>query len=80
MRVLFDFSCNHCGKTEERFVDTDTRSVPCSCGELMVRDIATPTVSLEGITGAFPGAHDKWARIREEKFRKNIRNNHENGE
>jgi hypothetical protein len=46
----------------------------------MDRDISTPTVSLEGITGAFPGAHDKWARIREQKFRKNISRNHENGE
>ena len=80
MRVLYDFTCESCGNTEEKFVDTNTRSVPCVCGKNMKRDIAMPTVSLEGITGAFPGAHDKWARIREEKFRKNIRRNHENGE
>jgi len=33
----------------------------------MIRVIGMPNIQLEGITGAFPGAHERWARVREEK-------------
>jgi hypothetical protein len=31
--------------------------------------IGTPSVKLEGITGDFPDAHTKWAKIREDNKR-----------
>jgi hypothetical protein len=34
-----------------------------------IRIISTPMISLEGITGAFPGASDKWVRNRAEKLK-----------
>ena len=68
-RLLRDFECPSCGKHTERFVDTDQLEVECDCGALAKRVIGMPRVSLEGITGDFPGAHDRWARIREENAR-----------
>ena len=65
-RLLREFSCPSCGMSFERFIDTSVSMIGCSCGGMAERQIGMPTVSLEGITGAFPGAHDKWARIRED--------------
>ena len=69
MRVMNDFICEDCGNAEERFVDVSTESYPCKCSGEMVRRVGMPTVKLEGITGSFPGAHEKWAKIREENAR-----------
>ncbi len=66
MKLLRDFKCDACGKTNERYIDSETRQVECGCGALAYRVIGMPRVELEGITGAFPGAHDRWARIREQ--------------
>ena len=68
-RLMRDFLCKHCGKEYERFIDVDTHYIKCECGEKAHRLIGMPTVNLEGITGAFPGAHDRWARIREDNAR-----------
>lgn len=69
MKLLRDFHCESCGKTQERFIDTSISTIECDCGAIATRIIGMPTISLEGITGAFPGAHDRWARIREDKAR-----------
>ncbi len=66
MRLLRDFHCDDCGRDQERFIDTTIHYVDCECGGKAYKVIGMPHVSLEGITGAFPGAHDRWARIREE--------------
>lgn len=68
-RLLRDFHCHACGKHFERFIDTEVFQSPCECGGVAQRVISLPTISLEGITGAFPGAHDRWARIREDNAR-----------
>ncbi len=75
MRTLRDFVCEKCGKVQERFIDSETIAVDCACGDVAKRQIGMPHVSLEGITGAFPGAHDRWARIREDRARINARKN-----
>ena len=80
MKTLRDFVCEKCGTIQERFLDGEVICVDCACGAVAKRMIGMPMVQLEGITGAFPGAHDRWARIREEKFRGNIKRNYENGE
>ena len=69
MKNLRDFKCDACGTIQERFLDSTIEQVACKCGNIAKRIIGMPTVQLEGITGAFPGAHEKWARIREENYR-----------
>jgi hypothetical protein len=73
MRQLRDFRCEHCGAEQERYLEADVTHVICECGHTMTRLIGMPTVSLEGISGDFPGAANKWATIREQRHRENAR-------
>lgn len=67
MRVMRDFLCEDCEDLTERLVTADTHHIECpSCGGRSNEQLSMPTVKLEGITGDFPGAADRWARIREE--------------
>ena len=68
-RKLFDFFCQDCGEVFEKLVDANIRVIECECGSEASRMMGMPTVRLEGITGAFPGAHSKWASIREANAR-----------
>lgn len=69
MRQIREFRCHSCGKLDERYIEDGINEVRCECGGVMMRIISAPTVRLEGITGSFPGAADRWARIREENAR-----------
>lgn len=70
MRTIRDFLCTKCGTVSEKLVNTDIRVIKCiECQGDAVEQLSMPTVRLEGITGAFPGAHDRWARIREDNAR-----------
>jgi len=67
MRTMRDFLCGHCGVLTERLTDTAYRCIECpECHGDAIEQLSTPTVKLEGITGAFPDAADRWARIRED--------------
>lgn len=69
-KLLRDFRCHQCSRMTERFIEAEANETRCPhCGGVAIRIIGMPTVKLEGITGAFPGAHDKWARIREDNAR-----------
>jgi DNA-directed RNA polymerase subunit RPC12/RpoP len=68
-RLMREFQCTKCDKAFERFIDTNAEYVECDCGGVAYRMIGMPTVKLEGITGAFPGAAEKWARVREDNAR-----------
>lgn len=69
MRKLFEFVCSK-GHLTEKYIDDEIRAISCPlCGEQSVRLISTPRINLEGFTGAFPGAADKWLRIRAEKHK-----------
>lgn len=74
MRLLRDFRCHECGKLTERYTDTDINQITCECGGVAARIIGMPHVSLEGISGAFPGAADHWAKIREQRHRQQAKN------
>jgi len=65
MKVLNDFKCPNCGEVHEKLVHTNVFSIKCKCGTYATRMMSSPTIKLEGISGAFPGAHSKWATIRE---------------
>ena len=70
MRILNDFICSACGIVTEKLVDSEYRTIECpECHGDAVLLQAMPTVRLEGITGSFPGAADRWARIREDNAR-----------
>ena len=70
MRTMRDFICGDCGQLTEKLVDTEYRMIECpECDGDAVQQMGMPTVRLEGITGSFPGAADKWARIREDNAR-----------
>ena len=75
MRLLRDFFCQYCETETERYVDSEERHIQCVCGKMADRVIGMPRVSLEGISGAFPGAHDRWARVREQKARLHAKKN-----
>lgn len=68
MRGFFDFLCDD-GHLNEHFVHVAIRELDCKdCGKDSVRIISSPQIKLEGITGSFPGAADKWVKKRAEKL------------
>jgi hypothetical protein len=76
---VFDFVCLN-GHTSEQFVGPETRAVQCpECDQLALRQPAAPRARLEGITGAFPSAADKWVRNRESKMTQERRNQANHG-
>ena len=66
MKSLRDFLCDSCGKVEERYIDSCISTIRCDCGGVANRLIGMPRVALDGTDPGFPGAYDKWARIRED--------------
>ena len=69
MKRMFEFLCTNDHLTEQ-FIDEDARTTVCrECGAEAMRQISTPRIALEGITGAFPGAADKWVTKRAEKLK-----------
>jgi DNA-directed RNA polymerase subunit RPC12/RpoP len=74
MKLIRDYLCSSCNSVTEKYIETTITEIDCQCGSKAHRVIGMPSVRLEGITGSFPGAHDKWARVREDRARKNARN------
>ena len=69
MKRIFEFRCTKDHLTE-KLVDDEVRSIECPhCRNEASRIISSPRISLEGITGAFPSAHEAWARKHEEATR-----------
>lgn len=68
MKRIFEFLCPE-GHLEEKYIDEVHRVAECSvCKAWSTRIVSTPRVKLEGISGAFPGAYDRWERVRAEKL------------
>lgn len=75
MRRMFDFLCDDRHVTE-RLVDDSVGSITCpECGKDAVKAVSAPTIKLEGFTGAFPDAYDRWARVRAEKLQQEKKQN-----
>ena len=69
MKRIFEFLCDNDHLTEQ-FIDENVRTAICrECNTSAMRIISTPRINLEGITGAFPGAADKWVKKRAEKLK-----------
>jgi hypothetical protein len=53
----------------ESFVDETVKEIACDvCGEIATRMISTPTISLDPVSGLYPSATSKWAKMRAEKL------------
>jgi hypothetical protein len=61
---LFDFKCP-CGQVFEELVHSHVTACRCSCGREAKRVISPVRSSLEGISGDFPDAADKWVKRRQ---------------
>jgi len=69
MNLFFDFKCEN-NHVSERFIDDSIETTSCKeCGLPAIKMLSTPRIHLEGITGAFPGAADKWVKDRAEKLK-----------
>lgn len=69
MLRVFDFLCPN-DHLSESFVNSETREINCPvCGQTALRQMGTPRVSLEGTTGAFPGAAMQWERKHAQKLK-----------
>jgi hypothetical protein len=63
--MIFDFKCSK-GHKEEYWVKSSVRTVRCKvCDEEATRCISGAMVSLDPISGDFPGATMKWAKHHE---------------
>jgi predicted nucleic acid-binding Zn ribbon protein len=68
MKRMFDFVCL-CGQRIEKLTDYETDSVQCGdCGSQAYKTISAPAIKLEGWSGSFPGAANKFDRIHREKL------------
>jgi putative FmdB family regulatory protein len=68
--ILFDFRCKDCTYMFERLTKGDEAPQCPECGGPTTRLIATPTISLEGLSGHFPTAADKWAKKHEDEAKR----------
>lgn len=70
MRVLNDFSCDHCGWSSELLVENDVTTVDCQdCPNIATKVRSVPNFVLPGNDPAgFPTAADKWVKKREQKM------------
>ena len=65
MRTLRDYRCGACGAVTEHLVSGNapgTRSC-VECGATAFLQLSAPRSRLEGISGSFPTAYDRWARV-----------------
>jgi hypothetical protein len=68
MRKLFDFKCPK-GHITEQLVYDDVRVIRCkTCDDPAIRVISPVRSRLDPLSGDFPGATDKWVKMREKKI------------
>jgi hypothetical protein len=68
MKRMYEFACENGHKTE-RFVDYETTSLVCECGEETYRILSAPAFKLEGWSGSFPSAHAKFEKSHIDKLK-----------
>lgn len=75
MKIMSDFRCIN-GHVTEALRDDSVKAIVCEhCGMNAVKALAAPRSKLEGITGDFPDAYDRWERVRAEKLTKEQKQN-----
>lgn len=69
MKILNDFKCADGHVTEALREDSVTAIVCSHCGKEAIKALAAPRSNLEGFTGAFPDAYERWAKVRAERLK-----------
>jgi hypothetical protein len=76
---VFDFRCVN-GHVSEHFEEAGTCAVQCpTCQQMALRLVSAPRAKLEGITGAFPSAADKWEKNRASHMARERKNKENHG-
>lgn len=71
----FDFKCDN-NHVDEYWVNHDVTSTQCNqCDLMAARQISTPQVSLDPLSGDFYGATRKWHKHREQKLQQERKQN-----
>jgi len=65
----FDFRCKN-NHITEHWIDADEQPTCPICDAETTKLLSAPNVSLDPISGSFPGATMKWAKDREKKIQK----------
>ncbi len=73
MKRLFDFQCRDCKESFEKLTEYTQVSTCPLCGAEADKIITAPRISLEGITGSFPGAAWAWEKKHIEQTKKEIK-------
>ncbi len=67
---MYEYKCSKCNHIDEHLVKLDDRMQyqECSiCGNKSNFKISTPSINLDGISGDFPSASDKWVKLKQSK-------------
>lgn len=75
MKILNDFKCADDHVTEALREDSVTAIVCAHCGKEAIKALAAPRSKLEGFSGAFPDAYDRWTKVRAEKLKQEQKQN-----
>lgn len=69
MKRIYDFKCPN-GHKFEKFIDSEVRKVSCDiCKQESTRLVSCTTFVLDPISGDYPTATRKWAKMREERIK-----------
>ncbi len=68
MKRMYEFVCGSCRHITDKLTGYETVEVQCLCGGSAERKISAPAIKLEGWSGSFPGAANKFDRIHREKL------------
>jgi len=73
-RRMYDFKCSEEHITEG-FVDYETTTIACGCGNVANRIISPVRISLDGTDPNFVAAYDRWAKRHEDKQKQEAKQN-----
>ena len=69
MKRIFDFLCAN-GHVTEALLDDALYETQCKqCSEVSIRQISAPQFKLDGCSGDYPSAADRWVKVRAEKLK-----------
>jgi len=75
-RAIFEFKCDSCGETHERYAPSDLQESFCLCGKMAKKIISAPAYFKNGKFRSDIDS-DSWAIKREQKARRVAKSNAE---
>ena len=55
---IFEFTCGD--HTTDKYIDESVTQITCHCGKTAQKKISVPHFQLDGVSGDFPTALQKW--------------------